>query len=152
GEAATAAPTPDRGGQAEPLPHPMSRAGVGATVVVPPPAAAAVSAAQAPPEPPLVSDRAAFALRPRQSPVTGIAPAVALRPAAPTQDNLQRIGSITPEIEHRLNAQGVTRYAQIAQWSAADVERFEKQLLAGGRIARENWIEQAQILSRGGDT
>jgi predicted flap endonuclease-1-like 5' DNA nuclease len=107
-----------------------------------------------------VSDRAAFARHPApnqrpptpQSAAPVIAPAVPVRPSSPAQDNLQRIGLITPEIEARLNAQGVTRYAQIAQWSAADVERFEKQLLAGGRIARENWIEQAHILSRGGDT
>ena len=63
-----------------------------------------------------------------------------------------RIGSITPEIEAGLHAQGFSRYAQIAQWSASDIERVEKQLLTGGRIARENWVEQAQILSRGGDT
>src|SRR5262249_17312258 len=34
----------------------------------------------------------------------------------------------------------------------AEVRRFEQQLGGTGRIARENWIEQAQILSRGGDT
>ena len=78
--------------------------------------------------------------------------AVPVRPVTPARDNLQRIGTITPEIEQDLNAQGVSRYAQIAQWSPSDIERFEKQLRTGGRIARENWVEQAQILSRGGDT
>ena len=32
------------------------------------------------------------------------------------------------------------------------MERFDRQLGTAGRIGRENWIEQAQILSRGGDT
>jgi predicted flap endonuclease-1-like 5' DNA nuclease len=68
------------------------------------------------------------------------------------RDNLQRVGGITGDIEALLIAQGVTRYSQIAHWSPADVERLEKQLGAPGRIGRENWIEQAQILSRGGDT
>jgi predicted flap endonuclease-1-like 5' DNA nuclease len=76
-----------------------------------------------------------------------------VRPAPPAErDNLQRIGGITAPIEQALNANGVSRYAQIAQWGAADVDRFEGVLSAGGRIARENWIEQAHILARGGDT
>jgi predicted flap endonuclease-1-like 5' DNA nuclease len=78
---------------------------------------------------------------------------VPIRPAAPaTRDNLQRISSIDTAVESALVAQGVTRYSQIAHWSPADVERFEKLLGIEGRIGRENWIEQAQILSRGGDT
>jgi predicted flap endonuclease-1-like 5' DNA nuclease len=100
-----------------------------------------------PPTSPQVAERAAFAA-PSEP-----AAAVPIRPAPPAgSDNLQRIGNVTTEIEQALNAFGITRYAQIAQWSPADVERFEKQLLASGRISRENWIEQAQILSRGGDT
>jgi predicted flap endonuclease-1-like 5' DNA nuclease len=130
GEVASAAPTAEAGGSgpqrpppAASLPRPMSR-GVAAAVVVSEPASAG-----APP------------------------PAAPVRPAAaPARENLQRISTITAEIEAALNAQGVSRYAQIAQWSPSDVERFEQLLSGDGRIARENWIEQAQILSRGGDT
>jgi len=127
GAASTAAPTPDEGERgpptpAAPLPRPMSRVGVSAAVIAPPPADAATLA-------------------------------VPIRPTEPpSHDNLQRIGGVTPEIEQKLNAQGVSRYSEIAQWSPAVVERFDKQLGTGGRIARENWVEQAQILSRGGDT
>ena len=169
GEAASAAPTPDEGERgpptpAAPLPRAMSRAGVAAVVVAPP----LTETRPAPPvSPPLVAERAAFAeerpvplaqaapaeVAPETNTLEVAAPAVPVRPAAsPTQDNLQRIGGVTPEIEQGLNAQGVSRYSQIAQWAPADVERFDKQLLTGGRIARENWVEQAQILSRGGDT
>src|SRR5262249_34279957 len=82
-----------------------------------------------------------------------LAPAVPVRPTpGPQQDKLRRIGGIDAEIEKLLVAQGVVRYSQIAHWSPADVRRFEQQLGGTGRIARENWIEQAQILSRGGDT
>ena len=98
---------------------------------------------------PLVSERAAFANRePAET-----AAAVPIRPTEPPRhDDLCRIGGITPEIEQKLNALGVSRYSEIAQWSPAAVERIDRGLGTGGRISRENWIEQAQILSRGGDT
>jgi len=74
------------------------------------------------------------------------------RPAPATADNLQRIRGIDAPMAQRLAAAGVSRYAQIATWSAAEVAHFDRDLAADGRIARENWIEQAQILLRGGDT
>jgi predicted flap endonuclease-1-like 5' DNA nuclease len=69
-----------------------------------------------------------------------------------SRDNLQRIRGINAEIEKLLGAQGFTRYAQIASWTRVDTERLDRLLGQDGRIARENWIEQAQILSKGGDT
>ncbi len=68
------------------------------------------------------------------------------------RDNLQRIGGINAEIEKLLHVQGVTRYGQIAQWDALAIDRFDRLLGYQGRIKRENWIEQAQILAKGGDT
>lgn len=95
---------------------------------------------------PDVASRAAFAVERGRV-------AVPIRPAAnPEQENLQRIGNIDAGLAAALNAAGIHRYIQIATWSPQDVEHFEKVLGTGGRIAKENWIEQAQILSRGGDT
>jgi predicted flap endonuclease-1-like 5' DNA nuclease len=156
GETATAGPTTDAGARvavpaaAGELPRPMSRAGVAATVLAPAPAATAPAQLQVASRP-LVSERAAFAA---SGPMAGAPPpATTIQPrSTPERDNLQRIGGITAEAEQALNAQGVSRYAQVSQWSAADIERFEGLLGSGGRIARENWIEQAHILSRGGDT
>ena len=68
------------------------------------------------------------------------------------RDNLQRIGGINAEVEKLLNTQSVNRYAQVASWTAADAMRFDRLLGQEDRVKRENWIEQAQILSRGGDT
>ena len=68
------------------------------------------------------------------------------------RDNLQRIGGINAEVEKLLNTQSVNRYAQVASWTAADAMRFDRLFGQEGRVKRENWIEQAQILSRGGDT
>jgi predicted flap endonuclease-1-like 5' DNA nuclease len=103
-----------------------------------------------------VAERAAFAPEAEREP-TASAPtpplAEPIRPAAPaTHDNLQRISGIDAEIATLLFAQGASRYSQIAHWSPIDVARLDALLGTRGRIGRENWIEQAQILSRGGET
>lgn len=67
-------------------------------------------------------------------------------------DDLKRIRGIGVLIEKRLNALGITSYAQIAEWTAADVSRISDSLDFKGRIERENWIEQARILASGGHT
>jgi predicted flap endonuclease-1-like 5' DNA nuclease len=104
--------------------------------------------APAPASPPDVATRAAFAEPRREMPA---APAAAT-PSAGGRDNLQRIGGISAEIESVLNAHGVTRYSQVAGWGSADIARLEGLLGFKGRISRENWIEQAQILANGGAT
>jgi predicted flap endonuclease-1-like 5' DNA nuclease len=76
----------------------------------------------------------------------------AVQDAAAERDDLQRISAIDAEMERLLNAEGIVRYAQIADWDPADVERYSGLTGEHDRIARENWIEQAQILARGGDT
>ena len=48
--------------------------------------------------------------------------------------------------------QGISRYSQVAGWGTSEVERFDRLLGSPGRVRRESWIEQAQILARGGDT
>ena len=68
------------------------------------------------------------------------------------RENLQRIGGINSEVEKLLNVQGISRYSQIAHWGKPETERFDRLLGYQGRISRENWIEQAQILGKGGDT
>ena len=112
--------------------------------------------------PPDVSGRAAFAAPRKQEPASSAQPvttvpapepAIPVRPALPaSRDNLQRISGVDAEIEKLLAGLGIARYSQIAHWSPAEVARVDTQLGGAGRIGRENWIEQAQILSRGGDT
>jgi predicted flap endonuclease-1-like 5' DNA nuclease len=96
---------------------------------------------------PEVSSRAAFA-----EPRPALPPAAAPPIMVSDRDNLQRIGGISGEIESVLNAHDTARYSQIAGWTADDVQRVEALLGSSGRISRENWIEQAQILARGGAT
>ena len=44
---------------------------------------------------------------------------------------------------------GIRRYAQIAAWSDKDVQRVDDQLGFGGRIGRDDWVEQAKALMKG---
>jgi predicted flap endonuclease-1-like 5' DNA nuclease len=135
-----------------PVPAPMTQPSAGAmTAGLGAAAAAAVAAGSrlaiptvqpAVPRPPDVADRAAFSSRVAEP----------VRPATNEHDLLQRISGLTPAMESVLNEAGIVRYSQIATWTRADVERFEDALRTDGRIARENWIEQAQMLARGGDT
>jgi predicted flap endonuclease-1-like 5' DNA nuclease len=141
------------------------------------PAAPSPPASPASPQPPPVAtipanvaERAAFAIERRPEPpapqVAGVSgepaagampatppPAVPIRPTVPpARDNLRRISHIDAGAEQLLVAEGVTRYSNIAQWTPADVTRFDRLVGGGSRVQRENWVEQAQILSRGGDT
>ncbi len=67
-------------------------------------------------------------------------------------DDLKRIRGIGVLIEKRLNAMGVSRYEQIANWTSGDIDRVSQMLEFKGRIERESWVEQARILSSGGQT
>jgi predicted flap endonuclease-1-like 5' DNA nuclease len=71
-------------------------------------------------------------------------------PAADEGDDLTRIKGLGPKISTALRALGVTRYAEIAAWTDEDVARIDAQLGAfAGRATRDNWIEQAKLLSSG---
>ncbi|MFA6155589.1 hypothetical protein, partial [Mesorhizobium sp.] len=92
------------------------------------------------------------------TPKTPPAPKAAARKAAPATaskgpgakpDNLRRLIGIGPVNEKLLKAQGVTSFAQIAAWTAADIKRIEDVMNFDGRIARERWIEQARLLAAG---
>ncbi|NOT69863.1 MAG: hypothetical protein HOP09_00880 [Hyphomicrobium sp.] len=67
-------------------------------------------------------------------------------------DDLKRIRGVGVLIERQLNAKGVTSYAQIANWTNSEIDKISQDLDFKGRIERENWIEQARILSSGGHT
>jgi len=70
-------------------------------------------------------------------------------PAGLDETNLSLIAGIGPTIEKKLRAAGVETWTQIAHWSEADVERWNGELKLGGRIARDEWIEQAKELLDG---
>jgi len=98
----------------------------------------------------------------RNSALIDAPPAAAVAPIAPLAgtatdgtpdaagDDLTRIKSIGPKLSAALQALGVTRYAQIAAWSEADLAAIDAQLGPfAGRPGRDNWIEQCRFLSSG---
>jgi predicted flap endonuclease-1-like 5' DNA nuclease len=68
-------------------------------------------------------------------------------------DDLTRLKGVGPKLSATLNGLGVTRYAQIAAWTEADVAEIDPKLGAfQGRIVRDNWIEQCRYLAAGDTT
>ncbi len=67
-------------------------------------------------------------------------------------DDLTRIRGIDADTKERLIRYGVHQFAAIAAWTPADVRGVSQSLGFQGRIERENWIEQAQILAGGRET
>lgn len=68
-------------------------------------------------------------------------------PNAGGGDDLKMISGIGPKLEQVLNGKGIFRFADIAHWSGAEVERIEAELGLDGRIARDGWVEQARALA-----
>ena len=72
--------------------------------------------------------------------------------AVPEQpgDDLTRIKGLGPKLSTLLASLGVTRFAQIAAWTDADLAGIDAQLGSfAGRPARDQWIEQAKLLAAG---
>lgn len=59
-------------------------------------------------------------------------------------DDLTVMTGIGPKMASLLAERGVTRFADIAAWTPADVEKFDKDMKLMGRIDREAWIAQAK--------
>ncbi len=91
--------------------------------------------------------------RPRSSaapaPAARAQSVVTPQPAAEPPQDLKRIRLIDAATESGLSRLGVTRYAQIAGWTAADVARISKHLGVGDRINEEK-LDRAGPDSREG--
>ncbi len=64
-------------------------------------------------------------------------------------DDISLIAGIGPKIYAALTDMGITTYAQVAAWTPEDVTRIEADIKQKGRVAREEWIEQAKELMAG---
>ena len=80
------------------------------------------------------------------APVAASAPVAA---ATSGGDDISLIGGIGPKILKALTDMGITTFAQVAAWTPEDVERIETATKQKGRVAREEWIEQAKELMAG---
>jgi len=85
------------------------------------------------------------------------APSTASVPASPAVttvtgegDNLLKMKGIGPKLNQLLIELGVTRYAQIASWSDADIAAIDARLgNFKGRPVRDQWVDQARYLAAG---
>ncbi len=75
--------------------------------------------------------------------------ALAAATGAVGADDISLIGGIGPKIYAALTDMGITTFAQIAAWTPDDVTRIEADIKQKGRVAREEWIEQAKELMAG---
>jgi predicted flap endonuclease-1-like 5' DNA nuclease len=65
-------------------------------------------------------------------------------------DDLRKIKGVGPKLVALLGELGVHRFAQIAAWDDAEIERVDARLgTFAGRIRRDSWVEQAKFLSEG---
>jgi len=68
------------------------------------------------------------------------------------KDNLQYIQGIGTKLESLLNELGVQSFEQIASWRYETILKLDEYLSFPGRIQRERWVEQAQLLATGRKT
>jgi predicted flap endonuclease-1-like 5' DNA nuclease len=73
------------------------------------------------------------------------APLAAPAPAAP--DDLTRMVGVGPKLAAALAERGVTRFAEIAAWTADDLAELDAALSLKGRAVREAWVAQAKRLA-----
>ncbi|MEM9939257.1 MAG: NADH-quinone oxidoreductase subunit NuoE [Pseudomonadota bacterium] len=72
--------------------------------------------------------------------------------AAGEEDDLKRIKGVGPVNEAALNELGIYKFSQIAAWTPANVDWVEDFMSFPGRIEREDWIAQAEVLAAGEET
>jgi predicted flap endonuclease-1-like 5' DNA nuclease len=72
----------------------------------------------------------------------------AAKPKGP--DNLLWIKGLGPKLNTLFIQNGVTRFDQIAGWGATEIAAMDEKLgTFSGRIARDNFVEQAALLAKG---
>lgn len=127
---------------------------VAATVVSAPAVAAAIPKYTPPPAPvvraPVVAAPAVAAVEParmaKMERPRGITMARNGKP-----DDLLRISGVGPKNEKILHSLGFFHFDQIAAWTPEQVNWVDDHLRFGGRIEREEWINQARLLAGGNE-
>ena len=66
-------------------------------------------------------------------------------------DDLKKISGVGPVLEKKLNALGITQFAQVAAFTAEEIAKVDDALSFKGRIERDDWVGQATKLAAGED-
>lgn len=68
-------------------------------------------------------------------------------------DDLKQIKGVGPKLESELHKQGVFHFDQVANWRKKEVEWADNNLDGvKGRVSRDEWVKQAKVLAKGGQT
>ena len=68
-------------------------------------------------------------------------------------DDLKMIKGVGPKMEKLLNSLGFFHFDQVAKWTADEVLWVDQNLEGfKGRVSRDNWVQQAGVLTNGGVT
>ena len=81
---------------------------------------------------------------------SGKQPRRLFQPPEGEPDDLKKIKGVGPVLERLLNSVGVTKWSQVAALKPDEIAALEDELSFKGRIQRDNWLEQAEVLARGG--
>lgn len=84
-----------------------------------------------------------------KAPAKKAAPKKAAAPKKSEKDDLTRISGVGPVIVGKLEALGITTFQQVADFTAADIERIDGELNFKGRIERDEWVKQAKEFLKG---
>ncbi len=82
----------------------------------------------------------------------GTAPLQLDAPRDGVKDNLTRIKGIGVKIEESLNSKGIFHFDQIASWGADEIVWVDHNIAFPGRVVREEWVKQAELLASGAQT
>jgi predicted flap endonuclease-1-like 5' DNA nuclease len=67
-------------------------------------------------------------------------------------DDLKLISGVGPKLEETLNELGIYHFDQVAKFKKKDIGWVDARLRFKGRIERDDWMSQAKILAKGGET
>ncbi len=136
-----------------PAPVPVVDPIVAAPVTAAPPAAEPVPVTAPAAEPVVESPAptpAAQPAPPAAAPEPVATPTPLSSPVAGDTDDLLRLKGVGPKLKTLLIELGVTRYAQIAAWTDADIAAIDAKLgNFKGRPVRDQWVDQAKYLAAG---
>ena len=70
--------------------------------------------------------------------------------AAPaTADDLTKMKGLGKVFAGKLEAEGITTFAQIAKMTKADIDALEEKIGAAGKFESNDWVAQAKALAKG---
>ncbi len=83
----------------------------------------------------------------------GKKPRVMKAPRKGGADDLKMIKGVGPKLEKLINSMGFYHFDQISKWSGDEIAWVDQNLEGfKGRVTRDDWVAQAEILASGGET